>query len=211
MSLPFFKALNPTSTESGINYTLAKLTYFEPLRRRFAPDGMFDHMDVKDERCYKTRVYPCQHKEMIDITLSEAIKKAIHTDLNIIEGIIATFHIIVGSHYDMQLVGRNDCKGGAKGILDFLILPLLARKLFADTFEPDQTNTLFNILAWTIALPIEVARLSAGLALTALLVPVIALVHAIKALMPEPANDSPPAGLIEQIGSHGATEMIMTK
>lgn len=200
MSLPFFKALNPTSTESGINYNLAQKHFI--IQRRYPfPTSQADrifmsHIEPKDEREIGTIPFPCQGKEMIDATLAESINKAIHSDFNVIEGIVATFNIIVGGHYDVNAVGRNNCKGGAKGVLDFLILPLLARKLIADTLEPDHTSRLLNILAWTVALPIEIARISAGLALTVLLAPIVALVHAIKDITPNhgPDQDAPPHG-----------------
>lgn len=181
MSLSFFQALNPLSIQSGIKYSLAKEYY------RAQVDIYIPH--IKDDPLIRSQDFPCQNQEMIDATVSESIRAAIHNDANFIEGIITTFNILIGGHYDLRLNGRNDNKGGAKGILDFLILPLLARKLIADTFLPERTNILTNALAWTVALPIEIARFSAGIALTLLLAPVVAVVHLIKACMPNQAQE----------------------
>ncbi len=177
MSPSFFQALNPLSTQSGIKYSLGKIYYVAPQR------GGFISPDAKEWQ-FVSKQFPCQGQEMIDATLSESIRAAIHDDLNFIEGIITTFNILVGDHYDINLKGWNDNKGGAKGVFDFLILPLLARKLIADTFLAERTNILVNAIAWTIALPIEIARFGAGIALTLLLAPVVAVVHLIKACMP---------------------------
>ncbi len=180
MSLSFFQALNPVATQSGIKYSLAKEYYSDQL-------NIFRVLPL-----ILSQDFPCQNQEMIDATLSESIRAAIHNDVNFIEGIITTFNILVGGHYDLRLKGRNDNNGGAKGVLDFLILPLLARKLIADTFLPERTNILMNALAWTVALPIEIARFSAGIALTLLLAPVVAVVHLIKACIPNEEHAQEP-------------------
>lgn len=154
ISLSFFRALNPTSPNSGIVYSLAGN-------------------------------YPCQGKEMLDSTVKENILSALDSDLDLLAGLNATFNILVGEHFDLSLKGRDDNKGGAKGLLDFLILPLLARKLIADTqLDERKDNTFTNVLALAIAVPIEIARFSAGLALTILLIPTVMLVHLIKACLP---------------------------
>ena len=153
-SLSFFRALNPASNNSGIVYRLAGNS-------------------------------PCQGKEMLDSTVGDNISRAFKSDLDYLSGLCTTFNILVGTHFDIYLKGRHNNQGGAKGVLDFLILPLLTRKLIADTFLDEQKeNTFTNVLAWAIAVPIEIARFGAGLFLTLLLSPIVALVHLIKACLP---------------------------
>lgn len=152
----FFRALNPTSRNSGIVYCLAGKE-------------------------------PCQGKEMLDATVGDNIHNAFKNNgvgfLSILE---TTFNIIVGDHFDLNLKGQFTNQGGAKGVLDFLIFPLLARKLIADTFLHERRGCTFaNVLAWAIAIPLEVARFSAGIYLTLLLCPVVAFVNLVKAFLPE--------------------------
>lgn len=155
MALSFFRALNPTSKDSGIVYCLA-------------------------------RGNSCQGTEMIDRTVAENVRTAFNSDLDYFSGLSATYNVLVGQHYDLYLQGRNDSKGGAKGTLDYLIFPLIARKLIADTYLDERRESGFsNALAWIVAIPLELARFSAGIALTLLLAPVIALVHLIKACLPK--------------------------
>lgn len=159
MALPFFRALNPASKHSGITYSLAKT------------------QDM------------CQGNEMIDATVSKRIGEAFNKNLNYFSGLNAMYHIIVGNHYDLELTGRYDCNGGAKGVLDYLIFPLFARKLIADSFLNERKNSVFfNALAFTVAIPLEIVRFSAAIALTLLLAPIVALIHIIKACLPK--NDS---------------------
>lgn len=146
----FFRALNPASSRSGITY-------------RLAGDS------------------PCQNEEMIDTLVSENIANAWHSRLDLKSALNATYDILMGEHYDLYLHGRNDCRGGAKGVLDYLIFPLVARKLIADFYLDSYITLSFtNILAWSIALPLELARFSAAVALTLLLAPVVALVHLLR-------------------------------
>jgi len=155
MALSFFRALDPTSENSGITYCLAAGSR-------------------------------CQGKEMLDYTVGESIANVFNRDLDFISGLHATYHMLVGTHYDIHLNGRNDNKGGAKGALDYLILPLVARKLLADSYLPERVGRdLLNALAWTVAIPLELARFTAAFALTLLLVPVVAIVHLIKACLPK--------------------------
>ncbi|KTC87698.1 MULTISPECIES: hypothetical protein [Legionella] len=151
MALSFFRALNPVSDKSGIQYSLA-------------------HGN------------DCQGKEMLDASVWESIRNAFMKDLGYIEALQATFDILVGEHYDLTLKGKDNQKGGAKGILDFFILPLVARKLIADTLLKERDNSDFvNALAWLIAIPIEMVRFGAGIVLTLLLAPVVAIVHSLRA------------------------------
>lgn len=75
-------------------------------------------------------------------------------------------------------------KTGVKGALDFLIFPLLARKLIADTWLEERKNTpIINGIAWAIAIPLEVLRHSLALALTIAIMPVVVLVHLFRNLI----------------------------
>lgn len=155
MALSFFRALNPTSKDSGIVYCLAGNN-------------------------------PCQGKEMIDSTVSENIRAAFNSDLDYFSGLSTTYNILVGNHYDLYLTGRVDSKGGSKGALDYLIFPLVARKLISDTYLNERREHGFsNALAWAVAIPLEITRFSAAIALTLLLAPIVALVHLIKVCLPK--------------------------
>lgn len=160
MSLSFFRALNPSSNNSGIVYSLAGNS-------------------------------PCQGKEMIDRTVSENIRAAFNKDLDFLSGLGATYNILVGQHYDLYLEGRLSAKGGSKGALDYFMFPLIARKLIADTYlEERKDRVLSNALAWAVAVPLELARFSAAVALTLLLAPVVAIVHLVKACLPKSEEES---------------------
>lgn len=128
----------------------------------------------------------CQGKEMIDRLVVENISNAFSTDLDYLSGLDETFNILYGNHYDLNLNGREDAKGGSKGVLDFFIFPLIARKLIADTYLHERRERFFsNILAWTIAIPFEYIRFSAAIALTLLLAPIVAVVHIVKSFLPK--------------------------
>ncbi len=166
MALSFFRALNPTSEDSGIVYCLAG-----------------DH--------------PCQGLEMIDSTVFENIRAAFKKDLDYFSGLSATYNILIGHHYDLHLRGHVDSKGGSKGALDYLIFPLIARKLIADTYLDERSENGFsNALAWAVAIPLELTRFSAAIALALLLAPIVALVHIIKACLPVNNEENTPLSSI---------------
>lgn len=149
--LSFFRALNPISKKSGIKYSLVPYT-------------------------------PAQGQEMIDTLVSEQITHLMNEkDLGLGDVLGNVFHAIVGTHFDLYKEGSRDCKGGRKGLLDFLIFPLVARKLIADAYLPERENAyMTNILAFSLAMPLELMRLGAGVALTLALAPFIALIHLVK-------------------------------
>lgn len=155
MALPFFRALDPTSEHSGIVYWLA----------------------VNNNTC--------KGKEMRDLTVSERIVDTFRYDLDFLSGLAATYDILIGDHYDLNLTGENYDKGGKKGALDYLIFPLVARKLIADSFSEGERGVLTKILALAVAVPLEIARFVAAFALMLVLVPVVALVHLVKACLPQ--------------------------
>lgn len=152
MILSFSRALNPLSENSGIIYRLA------PGRT-------------------------CQDQEMLDNTVIQNISAAFwNNDLNFFPALKETFEILLGNHFDISLKGGYDCRGGSKGALDFFIFPLVARKLIADTFLEERQNSSFtNFVAWSIAVPLEITRVSAAIALTIILSPIVALVNLMKA------------------------------
>ncbi len=122
---------------------------------------------------------PCQGTEMIDRTFVEWY--ALNYDDS--SRARAIFNLLMGEHYDLFLMGRNNSIGGAKGILDFLIFPLIARKLIADFFLPERNKSPFlNILALAIAIPLEVARFSVAVALTLLIAPVVLFIDFLKSI-----------------------------
>jgi hypothetical protein len=64
--------------------------------------------------------------------------------------------------------------------LDFLILPLIARKLIADFTSSLIGRDSFLLPVLLIALPLEMARIVIGIAVTMALTPLVLLIHAIK-------------------------------
>lgn len=193
MASSFFRALNPHSEYSGVTYCkLKKQRYVSEFR--LADEISFQNPDEasplvlkkstddkKEKKAYFTSNYPCYGQLMIDATVDKNIKRYLDQDLNLIEAIHATFEIILGEHYDRHLKNLNNPFGGAKGVLDFTILPLLARKLWADTnLEQRKGLSIANLISWAIAIPIEVARVSVAGLLTGALLPVITLVHLLK-------------------------------
>ena len=114
-----------------------------------------------------------QGREMIDLTVSENISDAWSSKLNFLS---ATFNIIMGDHYDLQ--------GGKKGVLDYLIFPLIARKLWADIvllWPEEEEASRGYILVATLVLQVvcylELVRFIAAIALTLLLAPIVAVKH----------------------------------
>jgi hypothetical protein len=100
---------------------------------------------------------------------------------SVFQGIIDTFDVLVGNHYDFD----NDGKG-RKGVLDVLILPLISRRIFGEfiallAWNPEEPKMTFSkgllLLGLEIAVipaaVIEIARIALGIALTALLTPVV--------------------------------------
>ncbi|MBA3536186.1 MAG: hypothetical protein H0T84_06215 [Tatlockia sp.] len=173
--LPFFRALNPASTYSGINN----------LRR--------------------------ENKEVLDTTVSEQIKKDFHSKHDFLDALCATFDILLGNHYKIRDQGFNsifdfmlgsDKKAqentnfseefsgkGSKGLLDYLIFPLLSRKLFWDSQHKGKCIQALTLLA---VVPLEILRFSAGICLFLLLAIPVSLVQFAKSyLMNEEELESP--------------------
>lgn len=146
-TLPFCRALNPSSNHSGITYAFAGV------------------------------LSSCQGREMLDVTFLENLKKKYKGDSYLLGSIGSTFEVLYGSHFDMTMKGESETFGGAKGALDFTLLPLISRKLIADGA---QTNNCGNYI---IAAPLEIIRFLAALAITIVLIPVVIAVHATRSLI----------------------------
>lgn len=142
--LPFYRALNPRSTNSGIFYSLA-----------FGRE--YNYLEMKDHTVsYNfTRLY-----NALKNSNSLYLKSKLVCDL------------ILGNHYDIFLTGN-----GSKGLLDYSIFPLIARRLIADNFKPDNKNFLRRVTILHITLPLEIARFSAATALISLSLPFVILAH----------------------------------
>ena len=128
---------------------------------------------------------------MVDLTLFESMQRVImatkYADAGKFEGftywerMCATWHIIVGNHYDSVNAGET-----SKGVLDFLIFPLVARKLFCDCESEKRglKTPIKNGFSLALAFPLEMIRVLIGLALLALLtVTVLPVVHALDCLV----------------------------
>ena len=155
IKLPFSHALDPTSTESGIACSWV------------AKDKAWQDTNISDR------------------LVTEEIEEAFDENLDFLLGLEATFNILVGCHYPEDSLTDLTCDTGSKGVLDFLIFPLLARKLIAGTLVSEQNEShLINALAWTAAIPLEIMRFTAGIALTLLLAPIVAIVTLTRAVLP---------------------------
>ena len=152
MALPFFRALNPISENSGITYCV----------------------DIIIQA-------PCYNYEMIDASVTEVICNAYNRDYNLFAALHSTYVILVGCHYDLNVKGYFDARGGSKGILDILIFPLIARKLIADAHLPENRyNPFSRMLAVVVGLPLEITRLLLGITLTIVVSPLVLYIHVMK-------------------------------
>ena len=154
LSLSFFKVLNPTIKDTGfIHPAFDKETF--------------------------TFTIPT---EVIDDTVCENISKRFKANNSYLQDMADVYSVLVGTHYPIEspfyqipFIGDPS----AKGILDFLIFPLVARALIEC---PESTITkIFGLL---IALPLEIARFSLGIALTVFLAPIVALIDLLKVCLP---------------------------
>ena len=161
IQLPFSRALRPTSWRSNIACSWV------------AKDKAWQDTNISDR------------------LVTEGIEEAFDENLDFLLGLEATFDILVGCHYPEDTLTGLICDTGSKGVLDFLIFPLLARKLITDTRLNERDESYFiNALAWTAAIPLEIMRLTAGIALTLLLAPIVAIVTLIRACLPGKKDDS---------------------
>lgn len=173
--IDFFQALNPTAKKSGIS------AYYD--------DHPHEHWAGNLDLASPHGV------EIIDQTVRESISAAYHRNLGFFSGIKATYEIIKGNHFipltpkdeeDEEFSSQEDhpIKKSSKGVLDYLIFPLIARVIFYDDERrkaEDEQPSLIDTIAAAIALVAEVIRLSAGVALTIIVIPIIAITHIIRA------------------------------
>lgn len=125
--------------------------------------------------------YPCENREMLDLSVAQRINNAFQNDYYLLSALVSTYESIIGCHYDLYLRGGVNARGGSKGVLDFLIFPLIARKLIADHWLPENWNNIFlKLLVWVIGFPIETIRVLTGIVLTIVLSPFVLLIHSIK-------------------------------
>lgn len=149
----FFKFIHPLSKTSSIRY-------------RWNHDrGVHEFLEPT----------PDTYRE--DKTVSQQLGDAFTTSMSFSEAIDTTYELIVGNHYDNSLLGARG-KELSKGVLDFTLLPLIARKLSADAFYiPEEMSDTAFILSLALAIPIELGRFSVGISLTIALIPVVAILH----------------------------------
>lgn len=152
--MPHF--LNPCSKQSGVKYASD------------LDDGFDDP-------------HPLAGKDMVDLTLFENMQRVMvmtkYSDkpLTYWMRMCATWTIIVGNHYDMAHIEQS-----SKGVLDFLMFPLLARKLMCDCEleERGRKTPIKNGFSLAVAFPLEIVRVLLGLTLLVLLtVTVLPVVH----------------------------------
>lgn len=179
----FFHALNPLSKSSGISYRN------KPLLHILMPEEMPDlltHKIIelqwnKDLCWYETidATYLCLVGDHYD-HLSSASQKSLFEQIMTVLFRPYLIPVIIGT----EIYAVYNRKTGLKGALDFLIFPLVARKLIADTWLEERKNTpLINGIAWAIAIPLEVLRHSLALALTLAIIPIVALIHIFRSLI----------------------------
>ncbi len=132
--------------------------------------------------------------EKKDIFLYQFIQNAWNNNLNYEDSIKATFLALIGNHQsfavtdDDYLNESNINSATFKGVLDFLVLPLIARRIWNWSFlqKLDLDNNfcleLGIFAARAIAIYISSARVAVGIALTIALAPIVGLVCLIRAI-----------------------------
>ncbi|MFA6303802.1 MAG: hypothetical protein WC627_11830 [Legionella sp.] len=178
-------------------------TFFRSLNPNSKSTGLFKLEKKKKQDFYGPSHY-LSNTEIIDVTLMEELKKVIKMNkLNFFDGLVATFRIIYGAHYDVDNCLAYD---GQKGVLDFLLFPLISRALQHHTMSVELAHpkagwnstrslrnpgeAISNLLMFSIVFSLEAARFSAALALTLLLIPVVTIIHCIKYLSPIEINQT---------------------
>ncbi len=149
-------------------------------------------MSSKSGVTFRATGYPysstLMEQDLPDLNLSVVIPFLWSRNLSLIEGVFETFNVFYGNHFDKK--GRGF---GQKGVLDFTILPLLSRKLIADTYLEERKTAYFsNFLSWLIALPIETLRFSVALTCTLAMIPVLVVVGLMRWLCCCSGNTPPP-------------------
>lgn len=139
-------------------------------------------------------------QNMPDLTLDLVIPFLWSRNLSILDGIYETFSVFYGDHFDKNYRGF-----GQKGVLDFTVLPLLSRKLIADTYLEERKDSHFlNFLAWVVALPIKAITFGVALAFTIAITPIVIAVTLLRCLFPGSPPPPPPPG------AAGAAAMVLS-
>ncbi len=139
-------------------------------------------------------------QNMPDLTLDLVIPFLWSRNLSILDGIYETFSVFYGDHFDKNYLGF-----GQKGVLDFTVLPLLSRKLIADTYLEERKDSHFlNCLAWVVALPIKAITFGVALAFTIAITPIVIAVTLLRCLFPGSRPPPPPPG------AAGAAAMVLS-
>lgn len=129
-------------------------------------------------------------QNMSDLTLDLVVSFLWSRNLSILDGIYETFFVFYGDHFDKNYRGF-----GQKGVLDFTVLPLLSRKLIADTYLEERKDSHFlNFLAWAIALPIKAITFGVALAFTIAITPIVIGITLLRCLFPSSPPPPPPPG-----------------
>lgn len=89
-----------------------------------------------------------------------------------VTGIIDTFKVFTGDHYDYALTGQ-----GRKGLLDVLLFPVVARRLIGFAANPKR-HPITRLLAGLIGGLLEIPRIVLAVALTVAVSPIVGIVHA---------------------------------
>lgn len=151
--LPFFRALNPCSHNSGINnlYRENKEVFDKTVSEKISKAFYSNHSFISG-LCATYDILVGQHY-VISNTDYFGRKEKINFDPAFFSG------------------------EGSKGLLDYFILPLVSRKLYMDSL---QDNYFTQVLALLIVIPVELTRMTTGFALTLLLSPIVFLIHLVK-------------------------------
>lgn len=130
-------------------------------------------------------------KEKNDILLSQFIQKSWDNNFNnlsFINSISLTYQTLVGNHKSLAITHEDYLRQERgevetfKGVLDFLIIPLVARRLWNWSFLQMANNN--NSLSMELAISaarvfsqaVSLARILIGIALTITLTPVVGLI-----------------------------------
>lgn len=184
----FFRALNPLSKRSGINSLHNSMFSFSSseLRDSLAHETIKIQWE-KDLFWYETidATYMCligDHYENTDVHPKKSLFE------KIISVVIRPQIIFVFIAEELYLSTKK--QQGSKGVLDFLIFPLLSRKLISDARSEERKNTpIINALALAIAIPLEVLRHSLALALALSLAPLVLFIHSMRSVFNVISNE----------------------
>lgn len=186
--ITFFRALNPLSKHSGINSLHSSMLSFSSreLRDALAHETIKFQWE-KDLFWYETidATYACLIGEHYENTVTHPKKSLFE---KIISVVIKPQIIFVFIAEELYLSTKK--QQGSKGVLDFLIFPLLSRKLISDARSEERKNTpIINALALAIAIPLEVLRHSLALALTLSLAPLVFFIHSMRSVFNSMSNE----------------------